>query len=55
MKKIIFAFFITTVLSFTNGLRFMMEKDKIDNLNLKNSQLKGIYNYENIKNFIFFI
>lgn len=38
MKKIIFAFFITTVLSFTNGLRFMMEKDKIDNLNLKNSQ-----------------
>nr|WP_314082275.1 C40 family peptidase [uncultured Leptotrichia sp.] len=38
MKKIIFVFFITTVLSFTNGLRFMMEKDKIDNLNLKNSQ-----------------
>lgn len=38
MKKIIFAFFITTILSFTNGLRFMMEKDKIDNLNLKNSQ-----------------
>ena len=40
MKKIIFAFFITTVLSFTNGLRFTMEKDKIDNLNLniKNSQ-----------------
>ena len=40
MKKIIFVFFITTVLSFTNGLRFMMEKDKIDNLNLKNSQSK---------------
>lgn len=42
MKKIIFAFFITTVLSFTNGLRFTMEKDKIDNLNLniKNSQSK---------------
>ena len=38
MKKIIFVFFITNVLSFTNGLRFMMEKDKIDNLNLKNSQ-----------------
>ena len=38
MKKIIFVFFITTVLSFTNGLRFTMEKDKIDNLNLKNSQ-----------------
>ena len=38
MKKIIFVFFITTILSFTNGLRFMMEKDKIDNLNLKNSQ-----------------
>ena len=38
MKKIIFAFFITTILSFTNGLRFTMEKDKIDNLNLKNSQ-----------------
>ena len=42
MKKIIFAFFITTVLSFTNGLRFTMEKDKIDNLNLniKNSQFE---------------
>lgn len=38
MKKIIFVFFITTILSFTNGLRFTMEKDKIDNLNLKNSQ-----------------
>ena len=38
MKKIIFAFFITTILSFTNGLRFTMKKDKIDNLNLKNSQ-----------------
>ena len=38
MNKIIFAFFITTILSFTNGLRFTMEKDKIDNLNLKNSQ-----------------
>ena len=42
MKKIIFAFFITTILSFTNGLRFTMEKDKIDNLNLniKNSQFE---------------
>ena len=42
IKKIIFAVFITTVLSFTNGLRFTMEKDKIDNLNLniKNSQFE---------------
>lgn len=38
MKKTIFIFLITTSLSFTNGLRFTMEKDKDNNLNKKNSR-----------------